>query len=88
MDLDTLITKIAENIINPTLLLLFALALVYFLWGVLKYIREADKAASREEGASHMLWGVVGMAIMIGAYTLIKIVVGTFGIEAPDNILK
>jgi hypothetical protein len=84
--LDRLINKFAENILNPTIILMFAAALVIFLWGVLKYIKGADNDVARKEGAQHILWGLIGMSVMIAAFTLIKIVLNTFNIDIPETI--
>jgi hypothetical protein len=56
------------NIVYPIIGFLFALALVYFLWGVVKFIWNWGNPADREAGQKHMLWGVIGMAIMLSAF--------------------
>lgn len=66
--------KIKENILNPFIAFLMALALVYFLYGVYKFISGYDNEEARSEGKRHMVWGVVGMAIMISVYGLLSVV--------------
>ena len=87
---DQLLNKIAANILNPAIVLLFAVALLVFLWGVLQFVRGADDAEARTLGGRHILYGVIGMAIMLSAFGILRFITGTFGIDnAPvDNIEK
>jgi len=79
------LAKINQFILNPIIMLMFAVALVVFLWGVLGYIRNADNPKLRSEGQQSMLWGIVGMFIMFGVYGIIKIVLNTIGINVSGT---
>lgn len=74
-----LLNKISDQIINPIILLLFVLALLYFIWGVLQYVIKADSDEQREQGKQHMMWGVVGMFIMFAVGGIIEIIKNTIG---------
>ncbi len=74
---DRLFANITQEIVNPLLTLIFVLALVYFLWGVFTFIRNAEDGEKRKEGAQHILWGVVGMFIMVSAYGIINLIAAT-----------
>lgn len=60
--------------------LIFAFAILIFLWGVLKYIRSGGDPKARGEGSSFMLYGIVALAVMISVWGLVKILTGTIGI--------
>ncbi len=77
--LDAFILKVDQNIINPLISLLFALAVVYFLYGVVQFLMNQDNDENKTTGKNHMLWGIIGIAIMLGVYGLINIVLSTFG---------
>ncbi len=81
--LDGVLAKIADVIINPLIRLLFAAALVLFFWGVLQFIRGAGDEKSRETGKEHMIWGIVGMAIMVSVFAIISLATGQIGVT-PD----
>ena len=83
-----IIQKFAEIIVNPAIMILFAVAFVVFLWGVAQYIRNSSNPSAATTGRDHMIWGIVGMAIMVSAFAIIKIVIGTFDIPTPDIIDK
>lgn len=78
-DVDKFIGKIQTNILNPLIALFFALALVYFLYGVWESIRKSDSSEGRETGGRHMLWGIIGMAIMVSAFGLVNLICNTIG---------
>ena len=80
MTADNLVEKITEVIINPLLLLLFAAGFLYFLWGMTMFIWKADSDEGRTTGTRHMIWGIVGMFIMVAVMGIIKVIKGTFGI--------
>ncbi|MBX4198281.1 hypothetical protein KW782_03035 [Candidatus Parcubacteria bacterium] len=65
------------NIITPLITLLFAAALFLFLWGLVKFIWKADNPTARKEGQGHMIWGAVGMGIMLSAFGLVHFVFNT-----------
>lgn len=81
--------KLIENIngliVNPLIAVMFTFALVAFLWGVRGYIAGADNPEKRAQGAQHMLWGIIGMAIMVMAFTIVRIVIQTFGVDAETK---
>lgn len=77
MTVDQFISNLANTIINPLLLLLFAFAVMYFLWGVLKYIKGADDPGTRQEGATHIFYGLIGMLIMVGVYGILEMITNT-----------
>jgi len=88
--MNAIISAINENIINPLIILMFAVALIVFLWGVLQYVAKAGDSSAIETARMHILYGILGMFIMVSAFGIIRIVTGTFGIdEAPlDQIEK
>ena len=68
-----LIGKIKDNIISPIIQLFFALATVVFIWGVIEMLRNADNEEARTQGKQHMIWGLVGLFIMIAAGWLVSL---------------
>ena len=72
-----LLEKIKKAIVDPVIYFLFALALLYFLYGVLEIIRNAESEEARKTGQQHVLWGVVGMFIMISFYGIMHVICNT-----------
>ena len=79
-NLDSFIGNVNKLIINPLILFLFALAIAFFLFGVLKFLINQDNEEKKTEGKQHMLWGIIGITIMLGVFTILKMVMSTLNI--------
>jgi hypothetical protein len=79
---NTVVTKIETVILFPLMTLMMALAFLYFLWGASQMVMNADNSEARENGKKSMLYGIIGLLVMISAYAILKIAAGTFGITA------
>lgn len=73
------VTCLINNSIIP---LMFALAIAFFIWGVIQFlILGAGEEAKRTQGRQHMIWGIVALAVMLGVWSLVSILGGSFGIN-------
>jgi uncharacterized membrane protein YidH (DUF202 family) len=79
-----IIRNVNREILNPLIALLFAAALAVFLWGLVEFIRSAESDQARTKGQQHMLWGIIGIAIMVAARAIIFVIVNTFGLPEPN----
>lgn len=84
MDITTLLKGISRLILNPLIVLAFAVASLVFLWGIFQFISSQTVDAARDEGKRKILWGLFGIFIMISTYGLIRLILGTFGITGPS----
>lgn len=73
-----------EIILYPLITLMMTIALLVFLWGCFEFIRHADNATARANGRQHILWGIVGMLVMVSAYAILTIAAGSFGLDLPS----
>ena len=84
--LNKFLSKVVVEIINPIILLLAGTAFVLFLWGVFEFIAHAGDETKRTEGRKAILWGLIGLVIIFGAYGIINIALGTFNIAPIGKI--
>ncbi len=78
---ETLRNNLVSAIIDPLMVLLFGAALLVFAWGIVEFIWGLSSGSeNKEKGKQHMLWGVLGLTIMVGAYAIIQLVLRTFGV--------
>lgn len=77
-----LITNIKVYILNPIIGLLGAVALALFIWGVVDFIRHPDNETERKKGEQHMLWGVVGLFIMVSVFGILNLICSTINCQA------
>ncbi len=82
---ETLLGKIDNTIINPVIEFLFALAIIFFLFGVFEFIMNQANEEKKTSGKSHMLWGIIGITIMLGVWTILHIILNTFNIKGKNN---
>ncbi len=77
--LEQFLTNVQNEILSPLLTLIALAAFVFFVWGVVEFIRGADNAEKRQAGQQHMVWGVLGLVIIFGANAIIAIIRATIG---------
>ena len=80
----------ALGIVTGTLIpLAFALCLLYFFWGVAKYIRTgAGSEEAAKEGRRIMVWGVVGLFVAFSVWGIISFIQSELGIPPIQNVNK
>ncbi|MDE2021586.1 MAG: hypothetical protein KGI71_01525 [Patescibacteria group bacterium] len=61
--------------------IIFALAFLVFIWGVLNhFFLHGGEDGSREEGRQFILWGVLGMVVLFSVWGIINMLLSTLGI--------
>lgn len=83
-DITSFIQSVDKVILNPLIILMFSLALLYFVYGVIRFLSLDAADKTRDEAKNAILWGIVGMFIMFSVYGIIKILLSTFGITSTD----
>ncbi len=85
--IDTIICRIGSYIIDPLIALLMTLALVLFIWGVIQFLvnQNNGEEAKIADGKRHMIWGIVGLVIMVSVYGLMALISRTFDLKNSQN---
>lgn len=78
-----ILEKAVQVIINPIIQILFVVATIVFVYGVFEFIRGAENPEVRKQGQQHMLWGIIGLAIMVSVFTIVGILLNSIGAETP-----
>ena len=78
-----LVNKFVDYIINPAILIIFAAGFFLFVWGLVQFLWNLDEGA-QSDGKQHMLWGIVGMLIMISVYGIIGLIDNSFGLQISN----
>jgi uncharacterized membrane protein YidH (DUF202 family) len=84
---DNFIHTVDRLIINPLIYLLFGLAILFFLYGVVEFIINQANEEKKTTGKSHMIWGIIGITIMLGVWTILHFVLATIGVNyiSPES---
>jgi len=75
----TLVNSISKVILNPIIIFLFAAAVAYFLYGVVQYLMNPDNEEIRKKSKSQMVWGIIGLFIMVGVFGIMTLIKNTLG---------
>jgi hypothetical protein len=73
--------RVSTYIIDPVLLVVFALGFTLFLYGLVEFLWKLNGEGDTKEGKQHMLWGIVGMLIMVSVYGIINVIDSTFNLN-------
>lgn len=57
---------------------MIGVAIIVFLWGVFKFIRDAGDEKARTEGKKLIFWGLFGLFVMLCVWAFVEILAGTF----------
>ncbi len=77
-----------KTLINLALPIIIAGAVVYFVYGIAKYVLAGDDGA-KEVAKDKIIYGIIALVVMVSVWGLVNIVVGVIGIEnnnAPATI--
>lgn len=76
-----LLDRIVTYVIDPAVKVVFTLGLFFFLWGFIEFLWHLKDGKVNDDGKNHMIWGLVGMVIMVSVYGIISLIMNTFGID-------
>jgi len=72
-----------HQILASIIPVLVALGLLYFVWGVVQYVIGDDEEA-KKRGKDHIIYGIIGFAVIVGLWGLVNVVVNTFGLAGSS----
>lgn len=76
-----IVNLVIQNILDPVIILLLALALVYFMWGVLLYVNKGSEGGDRTKGIQMMSYGILAIFVMVSVWGLVYILINTFDLN-------
>lgn len=72
---------IVIGILDQVVILLIALAVVFFIYGIVKFIKSADEEEGREKGKNIMFYGIIGLFVMVSVWGIVNILINTFELD-------
>jgi hypothetical protein len=79
MNGEQVLQNVIIEIFNPMYKLAVALAILYFLYGVFKFIIDMNDPEKKNFGKSHLLWGLVGLLIILSVGGILRLFNDMFG---------
>ena len=66
------------NLISLTIPVIVSLALLYFFWGLANFILHTGGGKEQEEAKNVMVWGIIGLFVMISILGIVQLLEATF----------
>jgi heme/copper-type cytochrome/quinol oxidase subunit 4 len=70
---------------NIALYLLTALAVIFIVWNVVRYLIMGSGEEGRGKAGLNILWGIIGLFVIVSIWGLVNILTGTFATTPTDQ---
>lgn len=77
--------RIRMFVVDPLIGLLAAAALAVFVWGLAVFIMSSGDEEGRSKGKRVILWGIIGLFVIVSAAAILRLVLSTFGVDVPSG---
>jgi hypothetical protein len=86
---DLINVTIIGGMLRPLVPLIIGLAVVVFVYGVLTTML-SEGGEKKEEGKQYMLWGIIGIFVMVSLWGIVNIIGNTFQLDnrAIPTVIK
>lgn len=81
-----LLDRFVTYIIDPAILLVFTAGFFLFMWGLVMFMIHLNSGEPKQEDKDHILWGLVGMLVMVAVWGIIGLLENTFGIGRVGGV--
>ena len=75
------------GVLKPIVPLLIGLGVVVFIYGVL-ILMFSEGGEKKEEGKQYMVWGIVGIFVMVSVWGLVSILSSSFQLNTTPPVIK
>lgn len=75
-----------KGIINLLIPVVAAIALLYFFWGLAKFILAAGDEEERAKGKSIMIWGIVALFCIVAVWGLVRWLATALGVSTNETV--
>ena len=70
-----------ERVLTPLITVVVSLAMLYFLWGLTKYLTKTGDSTAQAEARGAMWYGLLTMFVMFSLWGLVQVLVNTFELD-------
>ena len=77
--------EVAKALITQVTPFIIGLGVFVILFGVFRYVVQADNEEARKSGQKFIFWGVIGVFVMISIWGLVNILVGTVPLDTTPG---
>lgn len=69
--------KVQTTINDGLIPLVGGAALIFFLYGLVKFLAAAENEGERQNGRVYMMWGLIGLLVMVGVWGFVDVLTGS-----------
>ncbi len=70
---EQVLENVVSYILSPLYELVVVCTVIYFLYGVLVFMANGDDAEKKNQGKQHMLYGTIGLFIILSVGGILKV---------------
>lgn len=74
--------RIFVKIVNALMPFIVGLAVLFFMWGVFQFVRASGNEDEVTEGRNRMIYGIIGIFVMVSVWGLVNVLSNTFGLDS------
>lgn len=76
---EQILTNIITEVFSPIYQAVVGITILYFLYGVVRYIIDLNNPDSKTTGRSHLFWGLIGLFIVLSVGGILNLLNGSLG---------
>src|SRR5687767_12778616 len=73
------------RLVDIALPIVVGIALLGFFWGLAQFIFAAGDEEKKKEGKQHMIWGIIGLFVMVSVWGLVGFLGESLGINQTSQ---
>ena len=73
--------KILQNVVDVAIPFIIGLAVLVLLYGLFQFIMNASDEEARANAKQLIIWGIIGIFVMVSIWGLVSILSGTFNLN-------
>lgn len=81
-----LMSRVNRFVLNPIISIMFVVAFVLFVFGLFSFFQAKREGGdeSIQKGKRHMVWGIIGMFIMVSVFGIMQLLINSLGVEGVE----
>jgi hypothetical protein len=73
------------ELVSAIVPLLIGCAIIVFFWGIVKFLLHADDEKAVAEGKQTMVWGLIGIFVIVALWSIVGYVQSSLGLGVPNS---
>ncbi len=70
-----------KKLLGDVIPLLVALAIIYFFWGLVQFLKNAGDVKTHEDGKNKIIWGLLAIFVMLSIAGILELIGSTLGLD-------